>query len=281
MLQPNSTTMTFSLWLLKLLNFLYPQGNIHRFEESVNLIAKNTSNSNEKINKFVYPGITHKPWYESDDYHALTMVTNTLKKQFNDIENEWLASLSSRKNIIPRYKPSEIFGETLKEKDENWKYYLIWRQGKFTDAALSLFPKTVNLVTKLKPFLYPFGEVVFIIMEPGVVLPPHTDDINISLTCHLGIETPEDCGIKVGNETRKWARGEVFFFDNSFIHEAWNESQSNRVVMLLDLYHPELTKLERTLLEIALKYLNFTKEEGGYHGIKDTQYLKEKLKNLY
>lgn len=281
MLQLNSTKMTFSLLLLKLLNFLYPQGNVHRFEESINLIARQTSNSSENTNNFVYPGITHKPWYESDDYNALITVTNILKKEFIDIENEWLASLSSRKKIVPRYKPSEVFGETLKDKDENWKYYLIWRQGKFTDAALSMFPKTVNIVTKLKPFLYAFGEVVFIVMEPGVVLPPHTDDINISLTCHLGIETPENCGIKVENETRHWARGEVLFFDNSFIHEAWNKSQSNRVVMLIDLYHPELTKVEKTLMETALKYFNITGDEDGYHSIKDTKYLQEKLKNLY
>ncbi|MBD2166656.1 aspartyl/asparaginyl beta-hydroxylase domain-containing protein [Calothrix membranacea FACHB-236] len=280
MLQTNSIKMTLSFWLLKLLNFIYPPGKAHRFEESISLIANQASNSDNKIQNFVYPGITYKPWYEADDYHAVTVVSNTLKKEFNNIENEWEAFLKSRKNIIPRYKPSELFGDNFKNKDETWKYYLIWRQGKFTDAALSLFPKTVNMVTKLKPFLYPFGEVVFIVMEPGVILPPHTDDINISLTCHLGIETPEDCGIKVGNETRKWTKGEVLFFDNSFIHEAWNKSKSNRVVMLLDLYHPELTKMERILLEIALKYLNFT-EENGYHGIKDTQYLKGKLKNLY
>ncbi|BAY15296.1 putative aspartyl/asparaginyl beta-hydroxylase [Anabaenopsis circularis NIES-21] len=281
MLQSNSPQITLSLWLLKLLNFLYPQGNAHRFQESINLISQHTANSNGKISDFVYPGITYKPWYEADDYNSLKQFTNILKQDFSTIENEWQAFLASKKNIVPRYKPSEIFGETLKDQDENWKYYLIWRQGKFTDAALSMFPKTVNIVTKLKPFLYPFGEIVFIVMEPGVVLPPHTDDINISLTCHLGIETPEDCGIKVGGETRKWSRGEALFFDNSFIHEAWNKSQSNRVVMLLDLYHPELTKVEKTLLQIALKYFNLTGEEAGYHGVKDTKYLQEKLKNLY
>lgn len=281
MLQVNSTKTRFSVLLLKLLKLLYPQGNVHRFEEAIQLIARQTFNSTDKSSKFIYPGITHQPWYESHDYKDLKFVSDTLKKGFSDIENEWLAYLSSGHSIVPRYKPSEIFGETLKDKDENWKYYLIWRQGKFTEAALSLFPKTVNIVSKLKPFLYPFaGEVVFIVMEPGVVLPPHTDDINISLTCHLGIKTPEGCGIKVKGETRSWARGETLFFDNSFIHEAWNKGQENRVVLLLDLYHPELTKIEKNLLQLALKYFNLIGVEGGYNGTQDSQYLNKLLKNL-
>ena len=187
--------------------------------------------------------------------------------------------MSSGQNIVPRFKPSEVFGESLKNQDEDWRYYLIWRQGKFSEAGLSLFPKTVKIISKLESFLYPFGEVVFIVMKPGVVSPPHTDDINISLTCQLGLNTPDYCGIKVGGVTRSWSRGKTLFFDNSFEHEAWNKSQEERVVLLLDLYHPALTKIEKTLLNFVLKRFD-TGKKGGFHLVKDSQYLERVLANL-
>lgn len=283
MLQLNSTKITFFLRLLKLLNFLYPKGNVHRFEETIKLIARQTLNLTDKSSKFVYYGITHKPWYESDDYNILKFVSDTLKKGFTDIEDECMAYFSpghSVHSIVPKHKPSEIFGESFKDKDESWKYNLIWTQGKFTEAALSLFPKTVNIVTKLKPFIYPLaGEVAFLVMEPGVVIPPHADsEINLSLNCHFGIKTPEGCGIKVGGETRSWTRGEILCFDNSFTHEAWNKGQEKRVVLMLDLYHPELTKIEQTLLKLALTDFNLLGIEGGYNQIQDSQYLNQLLK---
>ncbi|MEH2082697.1 MAG: aspartyl/asparaginyl beta-hydroxylase domain-containing protein [Nostoc sp.] len=175
-----------------------------------------------------------------------------------------------------------MFGESFKDKDESWKYNLIWRQGKFTEAALSLFPKTVNIVTKLTPFIYPLaGEVALFIMEPGVVIPPHADsEINLSINCHFGIKTPDGCSIKVGGETRSWTKGETLFFDNSFTHEAWNKSQENRVVLMLDIYHPELTKIEKTLFKLAIKDFNLLGIEGGYNQIQDSQNLNQLLKNF-
>lgn len=285
MLQQNSTKITFFLWLLKVLKFLYPKGNVHRFEETIKLIARPTLNSSNKSSKFVYSGITYKPWYDSNDYNILKFISDTLKNGFNDIEDECMAYYSpehSVHSIVPKHKPSEIFGESFKDKDESWKYNLIWTQGKFSEAALSLFPKTVNIVTKLKPFIYPLaGEVAFLVMEPGVVIPPHADsEINLSLNCHFGIKTPEGCGIKVGGETRSWTKGETLFFDNSFTHEAWNKGQEKRVVLILDVFHPELTKIEKTLLKLAIKDLNLLGIEGGHNGTQDLQYLEKLLNNL-
>ncbi|QKQ73084.1 aspartyl/asparaginyl beta-hydroxylase domain-containing protein [Nostoc sp. TCL240-02] len=66
------------------------------------------------------------------------------------------------------------------------------------------------------------------------------------------------------------------FFDNSFEHGAWNKSQENRVVLLLDLYHPELTRIEKFLLKFILKHFN----KSEFHGIKNSEYQKLLLDNL-
>jgi aspartyl/asparaginyl beta-hydroxylase (cupin superfamily) len=61
---------------------------------------------------------------------------------------------------------------------------------------------------------------------------------------------PEDCELRVGGEARRWQPGRVFFFDHSFEHEAYNASASERVVLLLNLMHPALTRAERLGLEL-------------------------------
>ncbi len=280
MMVKQSFKMTFFLLLLELLKLFYPKGNIHRFkcaiESYITLLEESTSNPDQKMSNFLYPGITHKPWYAPQEHDILNFVNNSLQQGFSDVENEWLTYVSSGYNIVSRFNANNLFASV---KEDDWKAYLVWEGGNFTQIGLSHFPRTVDILSKLEPFLYPFGHIEFYVMKPGVVLPPHTDHINTSLTCHLGIIIPEDCGISVGKETRGWIRGKTLFFDDSFEHEAWNKSQKERVVLSLDLYHHELTKIEKTLLKLVLKHLTFSSEEGGLNQMQDTQYEQKVLNN--
>ncbi|MEH2296104.1 aspartyl/asparaginyl beta-hydroxylase domain-containing protein [Nostoc sp.] len=275
-----SLEISFFILFLKLLKLFFPKGNIERvikaLKSYITLSEESTYNPAQKMSAFLYPDITYKPWYEPQDHDILNVVSNKLQQGFNDIENEWLAYVSSGYNIVTRFNASNLF-TSLKEDD--WKAYLLWEKGNFTQVGLSCFPKTVNILSKLEPFLYSFGYVEFYVMKPGVVLPPHTDNINTSLTCHLGIIVPENCGINVGNKARGWIKGKTLFFDDSFEHEAWNKSQTERVVLSFDLYHPELTKIEKTLLQFVLKNLNHTSEEYESNKIQEPKSQQKALDN--
>lgn len=251
MINLNHIKIQLAFFLIKFLNLFYPKGSIHRFEENLRsyltLINRPNSNYYQRKNiDFVYHGITHKPWYESCDYDVLKFIAERLKKGFNDIENEWLAHFSSERKVVSLLNASEAYSHL---KNEDWQGYQLRYNGKFTETGLALFPKTVKILSELKPFLYAGGLVEFIVMKPGIAIPPHKDDINTSLTCHLGITIPENCGIRVGGETQNLKKRDILFFDNSFEHEAWNKSQEERVILLLELYHPELTKLEKAFLQ--------------------------------
>ena len=39
---------------------------------------------------------------------------------------------------------------------------------------------------------------------------------------------------------REWAEGRCLIFDDSFEHEVWHEGDSDRVVLICDLWHPDL-----------------------------------------
>ena len=56
---------------------------------------------------------------------------------------------------------------------------------------------------------------------------------------------PDGCGFRVGDATRKWEVGKLFVFDDTIEHEAWNDSDELRVVLIFDLWAPALTPAER------------------------------------
>src|ERR1700744_1142989 len=87
-------------------------------------------------------------------------------------------------------------------------------------------------------------------MRAGTHIAPHCGPTNLRLRCHLGIAVPAgDCAIRVGDETRFWTEGECLVFDDHFEHEAWNHTGEDRIVLIVDLWHPSLTGAEIRLLQ--------------------------------
>jgi len=72
---------------------------------------------------------------------------------------------------------------------------------------------------------------------------------------HLPLVVPDKslCRIRVGDETRNWEEGKVLVFDDSFEHEAWNDAELPRVVLIFDVWHPELSTPEVKLLDFLTK----------------------------
>jgi aspartyl/asparaginyl beta-hydroxylase (cupin superfamily) len=69
--------------------------------------------------------------------------------------------------------------------------------------------------------------------------------LNTRLICHLPLIVPTDCALRVGNETRTVEAGKMMIFDDSIEHEAWNHSNDMRVILLFEIWRPELTAAER------------------------------------
>lgn len=77
---------------------------------------------------------------------------------------------------------------------------------------------------------------------------PHYGITNAQLKLHLGLRTPVKPGggglpcaaLTVGNETRAWERGQVLFFDDSFVHSVVNDCDEERVILQFVFAHPDL-----------------------------------------
>jgi aspartate beta-hydroxylase len=95
--------------------------------------------------------------------------------------------------------------------------------------------------------------VLFSLLRPGAHIAPHNGYTNVRLICHLPLIVPGHCTLRVGNETRSWREGELMIFDDSIEHEASNGSSELRAILLFDVWRPEVTADERTLVSALLK----------------------------
>jgi aspartyl/asparaginyl beta-hydroxylase (cupin superfamily) len=72
---------------------------------------------------------------------------------------------------------------------------------------------------------------------------------------HLPLVVPAGCAFRVGNETREWVPGKAWVFDDTIEHEAWNDSDQLRTVLIFDIWHPDLTEAERELVRATMEGL--------------------------
>lgn len=94
---------------------------------------------------------------------------------------------------------------------------------------------------------------MFSLLKPNTHIPPHTGVSNVRLVTHIPLIIPEDCGFRVGNQTRSWELGKAMIFDDTIEHEAWNNSDKLRVVLIFDIWHPHLNPAEREMItQLAL-----------------------------
>jgi aspartyl/asparaginyl beta-hydroxylase (cupin superfamily) len=108
-------------------------------------------------------------------------------------------------------------------------------------------PATWEAVLKLPlPRISGWGPtVVFSLLKGGAHIAAHNGMFNTRLVCHLPLIVPPGCSFRVGNETREWEEGKLMIFDDTIEHEARNDSDEDRVVLIFDVWRPELSEQER------------------------------------
>jgi aspartyl/asparaginyl beta-hydroxylase (cupin superfamily) len=89
---------------------------------------------------------------------------------------------------------------------------------------------------------------MFSILQPRTRIPAHTGTSNVRTTVHLPLVVPGGCGFRVGSETREWRVGEAWAFDDTIEHEAWNDSDQPRAILIVDAWNPLLTAAERAVV---------------------------------
>lgn len=132
----------------------------------------------------------------------------------------------------------------------DWGAFHLWKEGERFDAACARAPRTAALVEAL-PIARIAGRapnVFFSILKAGSHIPAHTGVTNVRSVVHLPLIVPEGCAFRVGGETREWVEGRAFAFDDTIEHEAWNRSDRDRAVLIIDAWNPYLSEDERAMI---------------------------------
>lgn len=135
-----------------------------------------------------------------------------------------------------------------------WSAFFLWKDGKRVEAHCARCPKSAAAVEAL-PLARMDGyapTVFFSTLEPHTRIPPHTGATNARLIVHIPLIVPENCRFRVGNEVRPWKSGEALVFDDTIEHEAFNDSDKLRVVLIFDIWNPYLTEAERGQIQELL-----------------------------
>jgi aspartyl/asparaginyl beta-hydroxylase (cupin superfamily) len=201
----------------------------------------------QKPHAFYLPDMPYQPFYPSEELSWVKEV----EASTDAIEAELTAFLASRSQAFAPYIHGglELPGQTsdtLKDHD-NWTAGFLIRDG-VEDSEWSASCPTVSALMETLPLTAIKGfspSVLFSKLKPGARIDPHTGLLNCRLICHLPLVVPTGCGLRVGDERRNVVRGEVWAFDDSINHEAWNDSADDRIVLIFDVWHPVLTEQER------------------------------------
>ena len=225
-----------------------------RFDESVAIFSGRARVYNQEPLLLHYPRLPAIPFYDRSMFPWLP----ELEAATSVIRGELEGALAAAKGefvpyiAYPKGVPVNQWGEL--NHSPRWSSMHLWRDGVRQDAACALCPKTTALLQTLplsdQPGYAP--TVTFSALDAHTHIPPHTGSTNVRLLCHLPLILPGPARFRVGNETRDWKMGEAWVFDDTIEHEAWNDADELRVILIIDVWNPYIDPGERELVSALL-----------------------------
>lgn len=188
----------------------------------------------------------HFPWLEQ-----LEAETEAIREELSVLLAKGLPGFAPYVDFEPG-TPENQFKEL--NHSDRWSSLWLWRDGKRQESAMTRCPHTAGVLEQLpladQPGFAPTA--LFSALAPHTRIPPHTGSTNARLVVHLPLILPGPAGFRVGNECREWRLGEAWAFDDTIEHEAWNDSDATRVILIFDIWNPLLSAAEREMICVLL-----------------------------
>ena len=193
---------------------------------------------------FTYPGLTSKPWHKREAPWFRDWLP-ALEEQTPQILEEYLQVRESGRASDYRVAESD-HQDGLHSAPDDWHWASLIDRGRIQPEMWDQCPRTaaaLEAVPRLCVGDMPFSFAFFSTLKAGTRIAPHSAPANLRLRIHLPLIVPSAgaCGIRVGDEERSWEVGKALLFDDAFMHSVWNDSTEDRVVLLADIWHPDLS----------------------------------------
>lgn len=223
---------------------------LERFQHSLDVVTGRRDMALSRPLTLPFPRLPSIPIFHREDFDWAPAV----EAAFPDMLRELQSLLEENAEFVPYvemsdYEPKGQFAPL--DRNLDWGAYYFWKSGKLDEDHARRCPKTVAALSDHAPMCrVPDRAPVtfFSALKPGTHIAPHHGATNTRLTVHMPLIIPPDCALRVGGETHVWKPGELVMFDDTILHEAWNNSDRLRVVLIFDVWHPMLTPVERELV---------------------------------
>ena len=233
-----------------------------RAEQCIEILAGQRTRYVPQPTFLYFPGIPALEFFDNGEFPwlgAIEAATDAIRAELTQVLASDQAGLEPYV-AYPDGVPLDQWREL--NRSRRWSAYFLWNQGAAQPQHLARCPRTVDAVRAApRCEVAQHGpNVFFSILEPRTRIPPHTGVTNARLTVHLPLIVPPGCRFRVGAETREWVAGRAWVFDDTLEHEAWNDSDTPRAILIFDIWNPYLTVAEREVVRAA------TEAIGSYYG---------------
>jgi beta-hydroxylase len=185
---------------------------------------------------------------------ALFGWANGFEANWKAIRKELDAMLEFRESL-PRFQ--DLSPDQAKiSPDDNWRTLVLYGFGDRSEFVCRLCPETNRLLQGVPGLQTAF----FSILAPGKHVPRHRGVTKGLVRCHLGLKIPDQaakCRMDIDGVNCVWEEGKTLFFDDTFRHEVWNETDQERAVLLFDFERP-MTRRGRVATSVLLRLLRMS-----------------------
>jgi hypothetical protein len=240
-------------WVAKEVQLQYPQESLERVQSSI----QNPTKANSKLQGPTVLMLSDLPSQE--------IVTGRHSKACRQFENnQILSTILQEIRSIP-----DSLWSMNDSPQGSWKVLPFLNQGTWVFDICKKCPETFQFIESLPNLLDDclFGNVMISNISPGTAIEPHCGPTNIRHRLQYALQIPkqrQSMSLRVGTTRLEWANvGDFFVFDDSFVHSvtfpnqrgghaneaAGDENAASRIVLIVDLWHPDLSPAERKLLQ--------------------------------
>lgn len=204
----------------------------------------------QRPSRYYYPGLPQRQFYEPDEFgwaQQIEAATPAITAELTCLlekDRQQFAPYVEADGREAGIKAHKLSGNA------DWGAFYLVKQGQIIADNVRRCPATFEALGGLgeeaRPA--PAHSILFSRLAPGASIPPHHGQYNTRLICHLPLVIPPGCGFRVGNEVREWEPGHLMIFDDTIEHEAWNASDQERIVLIFEIWRPELSQRQRALV---------------------------------
>jgi aspartyl/asparaginyl beta-hydroxylase (cupin superfamily) len=221
-----------------------------RWREAASIMAGLSKPFHSESNQLHVPRLAEHQFFPREHFPWI----EALEAKTDVIRAELLAALAQdRERFTPyiAYNPGEPVNQWAElNHSQRWSTLALWRAGEPVAENIARCPETARALGAVE--MADIGglcpNAMFSALAPKTHIPPHNGETNARLVAHLPLIVPDGCTMRVGFEQRPWKVGEVFVFDDTIEHEARNDSDELRVVLIFDVWNPLLAPEERDVV---------------------------------